>query len=203
MTYKRFDSFLFSFLIALMAILSGCGPAIRSFTAVPVTITSKDSVQFNWDIRGTPTLLFHEEPQTDSLFPHLLYYKLVVRKRGKELARPLELILLPKQSSNLIPIETTLQGDTLVARDTKNPERWGNAFEVLSVATACQRKMTVSHAGIIAEVDESGTFNTAFAGTLVEGTWEFRSLINDEEKKDHTKAPGILRVRINIQRKII
>lgn len=198
---RRVHSFGMAAMSSLAFVLAACGPSIKSFTADAITVTSKDSVRFNWDITGTPTLLFHEEPVTDSLEPHYLEFKLVVKKGKDEVSRPIEIIVLPKQSSNLIVFSTTLSGDTLVAADEKNPERWGNRFEIQSIASACNRKLTVSHAAINAEVDELGTLTTAFAGTPVEGPWSFKSLMTEAEKADHTLAPETLRIKINIQRK--
>jgi len=189
-------------LIVAAYVFNSCGPAIKSFTADPVTVTSKDSVQLHWKVRGTPTLLYFEDPVTDSLLPHYLHFNLVVNKGGKELARPLTVIVLPKKSGNIILFNTVLHGDTLIAKGTKNPERWGTNFEIMSVATGCKRKLTVTHAGITVDVDEDGTFSNLFAATPVEGDWEFRSMMTDAEKMDHTIAPGALRIQINIQRKI-
>lgn len=186
-----------------------CSPVIRSFTVQPLTITSEDSVKVNWDVRGKPTLLVHENivpPDPANLGPSdagkkFLELTLVVQKRSKEQRRIVQVAVLPKLSTDEIVFRTDLRGDTLVAAGDKNSERWGDKFEIASVSSGSGRQLFVWHANKTVVLDKNGAPSNALMGTPVAGRWEIRSLLTDAEKKDMSTAPETLRLNATIQSK--
>src|SRR5882757_917381 len=115
-------------ILALVCCVWACSPKVRSFTASPaIMITKDDSVKFNWKVTGQPTLLFYLEDAGDDLNPRaqLLSYKLVARKGEKQDFRIQTLTLLPDTSTYVIKLKTVRSGNTLFALDTLDIQRWG------------------------------------------------------------------------------
>ena len=118
-----------------------------------------------------------------------------------EVNRPVQVTVIPKNATTQIIFSTDLNGDTLVAADIKNPDRWGDRFEILSVASASGRELIVSHADKTAVLDKAGTTSTVFEGTPVEGRWVFKSLFTAEEKKGTVTPPTTLEINATIKYK--
>jgi hypothetical protein len=194
--------------LLLIFLCYSCSPRIRSFSVTPLIITSKDSVQVNWSVNGKSTLLFHENILPKNSNPlagdsTLKYFEftLVAQKHGKERKQMIQVTVLPDRSTNDIIFKTYLKGDTLVASGEKNIQKWGNLFEIITVASGSERALLVFHNGKTVKLNNSTTPSTELAGTPLEGYWEFRSLLTDMEKKDLTKAPETLRIICTIQYK--
>ncbi len=188
--------------IAYSIFFSGCAgkPVIHSFTVRPLTITADDTVKVNWDVKGTPTLLVHEKETADSAIK-TLEITLVATKGDKEVNRPVQVTVVPKNTATQITFSTSLSGDTLVAAGNKNPEKWGDRFEILSVSSASNRTLIVSHANRTAVLDSTGVLSAAFAGTPVEGRWVLKYVLTAAEKKDMSTAPETLQLNTTIQYK--
>src|ERR1700690_519935 len=150
-----FRNIFFPILFLFISVLFySCKPSIRSFTVKPLTITSLDSVEATWDVSGAPTLLIHENTMVpDSargiVIAKYLELTLVVRKGGKEAKRMIQVTMLPSESSNEIVFSNVLSanGDTLIAKGEKNKLRWGDEFQIVSVASNSKRLLYVRHSG--------------------------------------------------------
>jgi hypothetical protein len=189
----------FGLFFSMTFIVLSCTPRIYSFTALPATITKDDSVKINWKVRGKPSLLFHEKNNVDNEGTKFLEYTLVVRKKGIDSSRMIQVIVLPGVSSDMIVFATTRNRDTLIADGIKNEQRWPDQFHIVSVASASNRDLEVTHSGKTAKLDAVGTPTGIFEGTTVKGTWELRSLLSETEKKDIRTAPSTLRIKIIIK----
>lgn len=175
-------------------------PVINSFTVTPLTITVEDTVKVNWDVKGKPTLLVHQKVAADSGVKYL-ELTLVVEKGAKEVNRPVQVTVVPTNSTTQIIFSTDLKGDTLIAADDKNPDKWGNRLEILSVSSASARQLIVWHANKTAVLDKAGTLSTAFEGTPVEGRWVFKSQLTADEKKGTVTPPATLEINATIRYK--
>lgn len=182
-------------LFGISLLFASCGPSIRSFTVDQQTVTSTDSIKVNWDVSGKPTLLIHENaPGGPGKYVELT---LVAQKNGKEARQFIQVIVLPPESVDTIVFPVTvLHGDTLIAAGEKNVSRWGDHFQLGSVASASGRPMWVTHGGKTALLDGADT--VTFRGISNSGPWEFRTLLTDAEKRDHGLTPAALRLRTTI-----
>ena len=203
--HNIFSPILFLFISVLFYC---CKPSIRSFTVKPLTITSLDSVKATWDVSGAPTLLIHEntivpDSTRGIVVAKYLELTLVARKGGKETKRMIQVTMLPSESSNEIVFSNVLStnGDTLIAKGEKNKLRWGDEFQIVSVASHSKRQLYVRHSGKSAELSSDGTPSNALEGTPIEGPWEIRSLVTAAEKKDLKTAPETLSINTTIQYK--
>ncbi|MES1161064.1 MAG: hypothetical protein ABUM51_09930 [Bacteroidota bacterium] len=176
-----------------------CGPSIHSFKVNAQTVTAADSIKVDWEVSGKPTLLIHEKAMGGGNGGGLLaggpekYLELtlVAQKNGKEARQFIQVIVLPPISVDTIFLTVgTLHGDTLIARGEKNVSRWGDHFQLGAVASASGRPMWVTHAGKTVLVNGSGS--SSFQGVSNSGPWEFRTLLTETEKRDHTMAPSTL-----------
>ena len=201
-----------SFLIAtvsLIVICNSCEPVINSFSVSPRTIIADDSLKINYKIKGNPTLIVHERliPEdsenagASGLPLKYLEFTLVVQKGKKETRRFVQVVVLPKETTNEIVFPTYLHGDTLIAAGEKNAERWGDKFSILTVTSGSGRQLLVKHANRSSRLDKNGVICTDFKGTLVEGRWEIRSILTEGEKKDMSSAPSTLRIIATLEYK--
>jgi len=201
--YKKYCKNKIVYILFLFISVSvySCGAQIHSFTVEPLTKTAADSLIIKWDVSGDATLLYREKPVPGDSASKYLEFTLVVQKGGKEVNRFIQVKVLPDESTDEIVFPTNLSGDTLVAAGEKNILRWGNMFQILSVASASGRKLTVKHSDKTVELDKDGSPSSGLEGTPVEGYWEFRSLLTDTEKNDLSNAPEKLKIKTTIQYK--
>lgn len=196
------------FFASLLSCSCSCKPVINSFkvtshdTVEVRRMTAEDTLRVNWDVKGKPTLLIHET-QLDDSTSKLLELKLVVEKAGKEANRIIQVQMLPSNSETTITFRTRFNTteDTLIADGINDPEVYGDRFEIVSVSNASGRPLIVSHSNKTETLDASGVSSNLFAGTPVEGKWEFRSAITPEEKKDNSLLPERLRIKATINYK--
>lgn len=193
---------LFSF--AAFFFLCGCGPKIYSFTAEALTVPVADSARLHWKMRGEPTLFVHEKDLvTGNTTRKILEFTLVAEKGSKPPVRAfLQVeITLGQRTDTLSLTELSLEGDSvLVAKGTKSPARW-TAFEVVKLASASGRELRVLHESRTDVLDAAGSFSQALTGLPYSGTWELRSPLTEEEKKDHSKLPAVLEIKAIVQPK--
>ena len=178
-----------------------CGPSITSFKVEPQTISSDDSIKINWEVNGEPTLLVHQKQIPGDSLSKYLELTLVVQKGSKEVKQFVQVTVLPNEGTNEIIFSTTLIGDTLIAAGEKNLERWGNLFQILNVSNGSDRQLLVKHGGKSVELNDSINTSNALQGTPIEGFWELRTLLNEEEKNDNSLAPEVLKLRVKYQYK--
>jgi hypothetical protein len=197
-----------TYLIAFISITCNhCKPAIDSFTVKPLTITNNDSVSINYQTKGTPTLIFHENMIVeDSVKPgeipiKYLEFTLVARKSNKEVRRMIQVMELPNESSTEIAFLTTLHGDTLVAAGEKNSLRWSDKFTILTIAPGSDRNLTVRHEGKVIQLEKNGSPSNEMKGSPVKGYWEIRSILTKAEKADPVNVPELLWINAVIQYK--
>ncbi|MEO8861701.1 MAG: hypothetical protein ABI358_09770 [Ginsengibacter sp.] len=193
-----------SFFVWLIFLCFSCAPKIIRFDATPLTISKDDSVLVTWKVQGKPVLIEHDKMPMDSSNAPGMYFKeftLVVQKNKKEVKRKKQIIVLPGESKDVIIFNTTLNGDTLIAKGISNPELWNNKFQISSVASASGRPIFATHENKTASLNASGILSKAFEGTPVSGYWELKSLLTPQEKKDMSLAPATLRINIIIQYK--
>ncbi|HWK05185.1 MAG TPA: hypothetical protein VNS58_16205 [Puia sp.] len=176
----------------LAASFISCGPSIHSFQVDQQTITAADSVKVNWEVSGKPTLLIHEAEERMEL-------TLVAQKNGKEARQFIQVIVLPPGSVDTIifPVGGA-QGDTLLAAGEKNSTRWGDHFQLGSVASASGRPLLVTHGGKTVWLDGQNPDTVTFRGMANSGLWEIRSLMTDAEKTNPATAPAVLRLRTKL-----
>lgn len=208
-TFSTVTNNLKLYILSFLSIIciTSCNPIIHSFTAEPLTTTSRDSIKVNWDVAGKPTLFFHElesgngaKSKTGEINSKYLEFVLSVQKGNKEVHRMIQVTLVPDTMSTEILFSTTLHGDTLIASGVKNILRWGKNFEVLTVTSDMKREMLVSHFNKTVVLN-SGTSSNGLEGTLVDGSWEFRTLLTQKEKADLSTAPDRMRITVLIHYK--
>jgi hypothetical protein len=186
------------FLICTLCISIGCGPKVISFSVRPsLTITNRDSVKFNWKIRGTPTLLFYAEDAGDDENPgkQFLTYKLVAHKGNNYPFSTIALTLVMDTSVDYIRINTIRHGDSAVAIGIKDTLLWGTQFMVGSIASNSKRSVSLRHLGKTTQLNAQGDQSAAFAGLTYSGPWEIRTLLSDAEKKDSSLIPPKLSIK--------
>src|SRR3979411_371465 len=103
-------------IIVLAAMFLSCQPKIYDFQAIPLTIGANDSILLNWKVKGEPKLIVHDQKLTgrDSGIV-LREFTLVVQQKDKEIARKIQVRILPDEIKTQIVFKTKLNGDTLVA----------------------------------------------------------------------------------------
>lgn len=174
-----------------------CGPAIRSFSVVPLTITAADSVKVNWSARGKATLITHTDTainDPDDRRYELREFTLVVQKNGKDKKQVAQVNVLPAESADDIIFSTIRNGDTLIASGEKNVLRWGTYFKIKTAASASARELIVVHGEKTATLAKDGTPSVLFAGISNSGNWEIKSLLTEAEKTDSSTIPARLRI---------
>lgn len=193
----------------LLVVAFSCKPKIDSFVTKSAgietkTITSDDSLEIDWKVRGKPTLLFHELIDSSGLEPEkFVELTLLVKKGKKEPARRLIIVqVLPPESSNTIVFdEAIFTKDSIIFKGIKSPSRWGNFFLIKTVKSTMGRPWTVYHEGKKIELTRDSIPSSGLQGLNLAGPWEFRSLLTPEEKSDPGKAPVEVRIQAIIYHK--
>jgi hypothetical protein len=179
--------------------IGGCGPKIYNFDVAQSSICEGDSIKVTWDMRGTPTMLinFVEDSSQTGNKPKTVWLTLVGGDNDD--VRRKEIMVYPQHGLDSVAFITSLQSDTLIASGTKDPDRWGDRFEILTVASGSGRPLSVRHAGRSVELDAGGTPSTGLEGTPYEGDWDLRSIITSAERQQPATTPNWLIVRATIQ----
>lgn len=193
----------------LSVMVTSCKPKIDSFVTKSAgietkTITSDDSLEIDWKVRGKPTLLFHELIDSSGLEPEkFVELTLIVKKGKKEPARGLIMVqVLPPESSNTVVFdEAIFTKDSIIFKGIKSPSRWGNFFLIKTVKSTMGRPWTVYHEGKKIELTRDSIPSSGLQGLNLAGPWEFRSLLTPEEKSDPGKAPVEVRIQAIIYHK--
>ncbi|MDB5060933.1 MAG: hypothetical protein JWP67_776 [Mucilaginibacter sp.] len=189
-------------IIVLAAMLLSCQPKIYEFQAIPLTIGANDSILLNWKVKGEPKLIVHDQKLTGADSGVVLReFTLVVQKKDKEIARKIQVRILPDEVKTQIVFKTKLNGDTLVAAGINSIERWGDAFVIKNISSTSERLIRVAHENRSTTLLPGARNDTALEGTTVKGHWEFRSLLTANEKANHSLAPDRLSIQITVKHK--
>lgn len=190
--------FLIGVLLLVCFNFYSCSPSINSFEVEPRTISGGDQVKVNWDVNGSPSLLVHE--QKDSVNTYMVY-TLVVEKGQKNVSRTITVRVKPSEFPDEISMNTTLSGDTLVARDSSLSIKWGDSYFVKTISLGTERELSVILNGKSTKLNPTNNTSAEFNGASVVGVWEIRSLLTESEKLDITTAPEQLSIKIIIKHK--
>ena len=178
-------------------VLHACKPVIRSFLVTPLTITDTQKVFLNWDIKGTGHIEFNEHKSVDSI--DLLQFTLLVKRGMQEARKSIEVMKLKSIDTIDVAFETIRrQGDTIEANGENNVERFKN-FKVVTVLSAMNRVLLISHEGREADLSPDGQPSSIFAGTLAGGCWNFRTKLTQKEILDSSIIPPQLSIKIVIK----
>ena len=126
---------------------------------------------------------------------HLLVLRLVASRYGKEAASTRWIEVLPPSFANDVGFPAAPAEGGVVARGHKNAARWGNRFEVATVASVDGRKLEVRHDGRRAALPASGEASSALAGTALEGDWELWWQADGGEAPDTLTVHVVARCR--------
>jgi hypothetical protein len=189
------------FLWAAFVLLAACQPRIYSFTVDPKSIGPSDRIRVGWEVKGEPSLQIQDYPYPgdSSSGDKLRYITLVVTRNKHEISQVVQVAVRRDSASDEIAFRPVVAGDSLVAAGINNPVRWGNEFDILSVADGSDRAMEVSHAGIARELHPGDKPDDAFKGTPVQGDWIFRCQMTPEERNHQRPLPLFLRIFITIK----
>ena len=197
----------FAALTALALVLAGCPPRIKSFRVQPATRCAGDAPAVaRWDGRGDLALQIQlddssvPKPETTNGDPdaqppplgpegsHVITLRLTASDgQGQERAAQTRFIQeFPDAFQNVIAFQTKLADGAVVGAGDKNSERWGDRFEVATVAALDRRRIEVAHAGKSVTLEAAPS--TALSGTPLEGRWELKWL------RDGSSPPEVLRI---------
>jgi hypothetical protein len=189
-------------IIVSAAMFWSCQPKIYDFQAIPLTVGANDSIVLNWKVKGDPKLIVHDQKLTGADSGIVLReFTLVVQKKDKEIARKIQVRILPDEAKTRIVFKTKLNGDTLVAAGINNIERWGDAFVIKNISSALERTIRVAHENKVTTLVPGAHNDTRLEGTTVKGYWEFRSLLTADERANHSLAPDRLSIQITVKHK--
>jgi hypothetical protein len=189
-------------LALLLAATASCAPRIHHFELSPALVCAGDPPSTgSWNARGDLSLQVSTSEQESSdpavrerlqqLPPgtRLVMLRLVASRAGEE--RDVEtrwIEQLPERFETEVVFPASPEPGGLVAAGAKNPARWGDRFEIATVAALDGRTLLVRHAGQATEVGAAPSI--ALAGTALEGPWELRW------RSDGGTPPEVLRVSV-------
>jgi hypothetical protein len=166
-------------------------------------MTSKDSVQLHWNIRGKADVTFHQEKirYFDGDSVQQLRFVLVARKMGsstagRQVAIP---VLPPLYRDRLILPVVRRQGDTLVAVGIKD-SLYRN-FMIVSMASVNQRKILALHGMYETMLYDSSKVSKSLQGVDFAGSWQLMALLTPEEKRNPDLIPKQFTITVNIRPK--
>lgn len=160
------------------------------------TLRGDDTLKIS--LPGEDSLVIYKKPdniQDD----RLRYFVLVAQKKTTESDSVRQVAIRPDSASDEIGFRTVIRGDSLVAEGINNPLRWGNSFTILTVLNRGNRLIDVTHSGITEPLRPGDQSDSAFKNTPVEGAWQFRSLLTQEEKNDHRLVPYLIKISITLK----
>jgi hypothetical protein len=190
------DFLLYLFALALL-FMTSCGPKIKSFRVEPLVIFAADSVRATWDVSGDPVLMVNDRfGGKDTLYR---IFTLSVRRNGKEVAKHIEVQVIPAGASDLIVFLTTLKNDSLIAAGTKNTARWGLQFAIGAVSNNSNRPIDIVHGGRIVHLQPGEQGSKSLSGAIVSGYWQLRSPLTPAETGDHSHLPDKLSISITVK----
>lgn len=186
----------------LLALTASCAPRIHHFELSPAVVCAGDPPSTGrWSARGDLSLQVSTSDRESGdpavrqrlqqLPPgaRLVALRLVASRNGEERDAETRWIeQLPESFPDEVAFPARLEEGGLVASGTKNPARWGDRFEIATVAALDGRTLLVRHAGQDAEVGAAPS--SALAGTALEGPWELRW------RSDGGAPPEVLRLGV-------
>lgn len=187
-------------ILALALAAAGCAPAIQRFDVTPPTVCSGDEPAVaRWKARGDVALQVSVDDR-DSSAPavrdrlqqlppgsRLVTLRLTASRGGEERAAETRTIeQLPDAFDTDIVFAARPAEDGVAASGVKNVARWGDRFEIATVAATDGRTLEVRHADRVVAV--GGQPSDGMAGTALEGPWELRW------KFDGGAPPEVLRL---------
>jgi len=129
----------------------------------------------------------------------LRYLTLVVSRNGQDSSRVVQIAVRPDSAADEIGFRPVIRGDSLVGEGINNPRRWGNDFDILSVADGSNRTMDVYHPPISKTIYAGEKPVITFKGTPVQGFWQFRTLMTAAEKNNHSLIPKLLKILVTLK----
>ena len=109
--------------------------------------------------------------------------------------------MLPKTFSGKMTFATKLNGDTLIASGESDTIHWGHNFKILTISADSGRYFTVNHANKSVQLNNDGLQSQGFEGSALEGFWEIRTLLTDEEKADRKKIPNFITIKFTAEKR--
>jgi hypothetical protein len=167
----------------------------RHGRGLPFTLNASDTIKI--PLESTDSLIIQK--QSDLVRDdRLRYLTMVASLRGKEANSTKQVAIRPDTASDVIAFRTVIRSDSLIAEGINNPVRWGNNFNILTVASGSNRALTVTHAGKSREIPAAQPGN-GFEGTPVRGFWSLRTPMTAAEKSDAHLIPVFLKLSITIK----
>lgn len=167
----------------------------RHGQGLPFTLHASDTIKI--PLESTDSLIIQK--QSDQVRDdRLRYLTMVASLRGKEANSTKQVAVRPDTASDVIAFRTVIRGDSLIAEGINNPVRWGNNFNILTVASGSNRVLTVTHAGKSLEIPTAQP-GSGFEGTPVSGFWSFRTPMTVAEKDNHQLVPVFLKLSITLK----
>ena len=193
--------------VAVAALMLGCGPRIYSFDVTPRSLCHGEETQMTYRVRGTPTLYLrlgsvHSRDTAQAGFltePDTLEFRLVVSKGGTDSVRRIAILQFGDSAHTSVAFVTRLAGDTIVAGGVKSPERWSDRFAIVSTTSGSGRPIEARHAEKVVQLDAAGDPSTALRGIPVEGPWELRSLLTATDSGAARASLDRLSVNVTLQ----
>ena len=178
-------------------LLASCKPRIYSFRAAPATSTGRDSIRLDWEVRGKASVLFSRrviaQPPNDSI--SILEFKLIVTKGNIDSFRTIQVPVVSDLGRDRVVFSVdTLVGDTAVARGIKDTVRW-KGYGIARVAGMAGRQLLITHEGVRALLIDTIP-SDAWLGKPYAGYWEIKTLLTEDEKKNHSSIPERLTLTI-------
>lgn len=170
---------------------------IQNGNTFSYTLHAADTLKLKLAARGSLKILKKQDNITDD---RLRYFALVAKKGKTEMDSVKQVAVRPDDASDEIGYRPFVRGDSLVAEGINNPERWGSNFEARTVADGSSRVLDVYHCAIHTVLTPGDPPDRVFTGTPVQGYWQFRALMTDDEKHKLKPIPKMFKILITIKR---
>ncbi len=177
---------------------------ISSFEAVPERVCGTQGTVLRWKATGKLAIRADNEAQASddpcaASGQSVTKYTLVARRWGKEVSRPAEVAVIQANAREPIVFSSTdVAKGSVIAKGVKD-DRWGNDFEIATVAACDGRTIEIQHAGKSVEVKPNEPPSSQLAGAELSGEWELRSPLSPAESNDHSTIPNRLRVVVTVR----
>lgn len=172
--------------LVLASAAAGCAPHIQRFEVTPDTVCAGDEPSVaRWEARGDLALQVGVDdrdagaPEVRARLQQLppgsriVTLRLTASRGGEERAAETRSIeQLPPSFDTEVAFPARPEEGGVVASGGKNPARWGDRFEIATVAALDGRTLEVRHAGRTVAVGADPS--DGLAGTALEGSWELR-----------------------------
>jgi hypothetical protein len=140
----------------------------------------------------------HKQPD-GIMDDRLRYITLVASSHEKDSLRTIEVAVRPDTAGDEVIFRTALRGDTLVGGGINNPLRWGDEYDILTVADTSNRPIEVVHAHISRVLHREDPPDGSFKGTPVTGNWVLRTYLTPADKNNPGALPNTLEILITIK----